>query len=143
MGGSGGGAAIAGAMRGAVRRVSACNASLRVSRALRPALSSRRVNQVARSQCTPPQVQAPSRSMMVIQETPKAIATPAIHAASSSSVAPSRSSPDFRRSPVALPTTPPAPAGRCSGLQCSPVSAQLDTSTTTKPALRIAAFRRE
>ena len=89
------------------------------------------------------QVSAPRRSMTVSQETPKASDRPAIQAASITSVAPRKSSPATRPPPTTLPTTPPAVCRSAPGCQCSVVSPQLATSTSTNPAMRTRVLARE
>src|SRR5882672_9973338 len=91
----------------------------------------------------PAQASAPKRSMMVSQETPKASDRPAIQAAIITSVAPRKSSPATRPSPTTLPTTPPAVCRSAPGCQCSVVSPQLATSTSTNPAMRTRVLARE
>ena len=86
---------------------------------------------------------APSASITRSHETPKATAALAAHTANSTSVAPSRFSPPARPLPIALPTTPPAPAGSAPGFQCSAVSEQLLISSSANPSPRTAKLARE
>ena len=75
---------------------------------------------------------------------PKASDSPAIQAASSSSVAPRKFRPAARPLPTAVPTTPPALWRSDARLPVQASSApQLATSTSTKPAMRTAVLARE
>ncbi len=132
-----------GAVRVAARLREACTATLRSNLAVRPASRARAVTLRSRSQRTALQASWPSRSITVSHDSPNASAAPTIHAASNSSVAPSRSSPESSHPPMALPTMPPAPSGKLPGCQCSPASAQLAIISARKPAVRTAEFRRE
>ena len=138
---------VGGSMRGGERAADffceISTASLRAWRRSRPSAASREEASRARSQPMPPQVSAPSRSMMVNQETPKASDSPAIQAAIMSSVAPRKFTPAASPLPTRAPTTPPALWRSAPGCQCRVVSAQLATSTSRKPAMRTAVLARE
>ncbi len=139
---SGGGSMRVG-LRVAAFFCSVSTLTLRASRRPRPSAASRRAAIRARTQATAPQLQAPSRSMTVSQDTPSDSDAPAIQAARSSKVAPRNSRPDFKPLPTVSPTAPPAVCGIPASDQCSVASPQLATSSSTKPAMRTAVLARE
>ncbi len=133
-------------MRGGARVAdffcSAFTTSWRACLRIRPSATSRLVASRARTNATPCQKSAPTRSMTVSQETPNASDTPAIHAASKRSVAPRKCRPEASPCPTRLPTTPPAVCRSTPGDQCSVVSPQLAMSTMAKPATFTAVLAR-